>query len=86
MASNDAKAAVFVKSTPYEGTRIRGPDFNLPHELEDLLKSYETIGFQANGLARAMELVNKMVSALHPFRSSVRAARSSKTFAAGSLP
>lgn len=62
--SSDAKAAVFVKSEDFQGTRIRGPDFNIPHELDALLKSYETIGFQANGLARAMELINKMVSAL----------------------
>jgi len=61
--SSDAKAAVFVKSEDFQGTRIRGPDFNIPHELDALLKSYETIGFQANGLARAMELINKMVSA-----------------------
>ncbi|ORY89466.1 Deoxyhypusine synthase [Leucosporidium creatinivorum] len=58
--SSDAKAAVFVKSEDFQGTRIRGPDFNIPHELDALLKSYETIGFQANGLARAMELINKM--------------------------
>lgn len=62
MASADAKANVFVKSEAYEGTRIQGPDFNVPVELDALLKSYETIGFQANGLARAIQLINKMVS------------------------
>jgi len=61
-ASEAAKAAVFVQSEAYEGTRIKGPDFNQPHSLQDLLKSYETIGFQANGLSRAMELIDKMVS------------------------
>ena len=60
-ASEAAKAAVFVQSEAYEGTRISGPDFNNPHSLQDLLKSYQTIGFQANGLARAIELIDKMV-------------------------
>ncbi|KAK4706170.1 deoxyhypusine synthase, partial [Phenoliferia sp. Uapishka_3] len=61
MASQAAKDAIFVPSEAYEGVRIKGPDFNLPIELDALLKSYETIGFQATGLARAMELINKMV-------------------------
>ncbi|GAA5874631.1 hypothetical protein JCM16303_002930 [Sporobolomyces ruberrimus] len=59
-ASDAAKAAVFVQSEAYEGTKIRGPDFNQRHSLEQLLKTYETIGFQANGLARAIELIDKM--------------------------
>jgi len=62
MADAEAKANVFVKSEAYDGTQIKGPDFNLPYELDALLKSYETIGFQANGLARAIHLINKMVS------------------------
>lgn len=61
-----AKAAVFVQSEQYEGTRIKGPDFNEPQTLESLLQSYERIGFQANGLARAMELVDKMVCGCFP--------------------
>ncbi|BGP55645.1 hypothetical protein JCM8202_002111 [Rhodotorula sphaerocarpa] len=59
-AAEQAKAAVFVQSEQYDGPRIRGPDFNEPHSLDDLLKSYERIGFQANGLARAMHLIEKM--------------------------
>ncbi|POY74662.1 putative Deoxyhypusine synthase [Rhodotorula taiwanensis] len=55
-----AKAAVFVQSEDYQGTRIKGPDFNEPHSLQDLLDSYERIGFQANGLARAIQLIEKM--------------------------
>lgn len=62
MASSEAKAAVFVKSEEYNGTRIHGPDFNEPHSLDQLLESYSRIGFQANGLSRAMELIEKMVS------------------------
>lgn len=61
MASQAAKDAIFVPSQPFEGIRIQGPDFNIPIELNDLLKSYETIGFQATGLSRAIELINKMV-------------------------
>lgn len=60
-ASEAAKAAVFVQSEAYEGTRIKGPDFNERHTLEQLLQSYEKIGFQANGLSRAIELIDKMV-------------------------
>ncbi|KAL8293684.1 hypothetical protein RQP46_000385 [Phenoliferia psychrophenolica] len=60
MAAQSAKDAIFVQSEAYDGLRIKGPDFNLPIELDALLKSYETIGFQATGLARAMELINKM--------------------------
>ncbi|GAA5820681.1 hypothetical protein JCM10212_000453 [Sporobolomyces blumeae] len=59
-ASDAAKAAVFVQSEAYDGTRIQGPNFDHRHSLDDLLKSYETIGFQANGLARAIELIEKM--------------------------
>ncbi|KAM0753384.1 Deoxyhypusine synthase [Meredithblackwellia eburnea MCA 4105] len=58
--ADSAKAAVFVQSEAYDGVRIKGPDFNIPHELDALLKSYDTIGFQATGLSRAIELVNKM--------------------------
>ncbi|KAK4054432.1 Deoxyhypusine synthase [Microbotryomycetes sp. JL201] len=60
MASQSAKDAVFVKSEEYDGTCIHGPDFDDEHSLEELLRSYERIGFQANGLARAMHIINKM--------------------------
>ncbi|KAI5479891.1 deoxyhypusine synthase [Pseudohyphozyma bogoriensis] len=59
-AADSAKAAVFVASEDYQGTRIKGPDFNIPIELDALLKSYETIGFQASGLSRAIQLIEKM--------------------------
>jgi len=60
-AADQAKANVFVQSEAYQGTRIQGPDFNEPHSLQQLLDSYQRIGFQANGLARAIELIDKMV-------------------------
>jgi hypothetical protein len=61
-----AQAALFVKSEDLSetGTKIRGPDFNMPHELQDLLNSYATIGFQASGLTKAIEIINRMVSSL----------------------
>lgn len=62
MASESAKQAIFVKSEPYEGIKISGPDFNAELSLAELLESYSTIGFQANSLARAVEIINKMVS------------------------
>lgn len=59
-----AQAAVFVPSEDLSqsATKIRGPDFNMPYELQGLLNSYATIGFQASGLTRAIEIINKMVS------------------------
>lgn len=70
MASEAAKEAIFVASQPFEGIKISGPDFNRPYELQELLKSYETIGFQATGLARAIELIDKMVSLLTCYTTS----------------
>lgn len=64
-----AKDAVFVKSEVYEGTRVKGPDFNTPMGLDELLQSYATTGFQATGLARAMELIDKMVRIVGRFVS-----------------
>ncbi|UOH84296.1 deoxyhypusine synthase [Cryptococcus neoformans] len=40
---------------PEDAVDVKGPDFNKPIDLEALLKSYETIGFQATGLARAIQ-------------------------------
>ncbi|GAA5840351.1 hypothetical protein JCM9279_002353 [Rhodotorula babjevae] len=59
-AADQAKANVFVQSENYDGTRIQGPNFNHEHTLQQLLDSYQRIGFQANGLARAIELIDKM--------------------------
>lgn len=64
MAAQSAKDAILVKSEAFEGVSISGPDFNSPMELQDLLNSYAGIGFQATGLARAMELIEKMVRRL----------------------
>ncbi|EAL18456.1 hypothetical protein CNBJ0980 [Cryptococcus deneoformans B-3501A] len=47
---------------PEDAIDVKGPDFNKPIDLEALLKSYETIGFQATGLARAIRVVDEMAS------------------------
>ncbi|VEL27540.1 unnamed protein product [Protopolystoma xenopodis] len=41
---------------------VRGYDFNRGIHLDDLLASYLTTGFQATELARAIDVVNAMVS------------------------
>jgi deoxyhypusine synthase len=41
---------------------VEGPNFDIPMSLQDLLGSYERIGFQATSLGRAIEIVNRMVS------------------------
>jgi deoxyhypusine synthase len=40
---------------------IKGPDFSNPIDLNALLESYATIGFQATGLSQAMYIVEEMV-------------------------
>ena len=57
-------AAVLQPSEPMPDTAVsvRGPDFETNLSLQDLLDSYERIGFQANSLGRAINIVNRMVS------------------------
>jgi deoxyhypusine synthase len=47
--------------------RIRGSDFDLPIGLDGLLESYASIGFQASGLNKAIEIINRMVCIPPPF-------------------
>ena len=42
---------------------MQGPNFDERPTLETLLDSYERIGFQANSLGKAINIVNKMVRA-----------------------
>ncbi|WVQ79900.1 deoxyhypusine synthase [Cryptococcus sp. DSM 104549] len=62
MASTDAHASVLMPSEalPDNAVHVTGPDLSKPIDLQDLLKSYETIGFQATGLARAIQVVEEM--------------------------
>jgi hypothetical protein len=46
---------------PANAVHIVGPDLSSPVDLGALLGSYETIGFQATGLAKAIKVVEEMV-------------------------
>jgi len=63
-ASSSAQAAVFAPSTdlPEGTTRIKGPDFDQPQDLHGLLGAFGSIGFQATGVSKAIEIIEKMVS------------------------
>ena len=58
-----ASAAVLKPSEPMPeyAVSVQGPDFDEPLSLQDFLKSYERIGFQANSLGKAIGIVNRMV-------------------------
>jgi deoxyhypusine synthase len=60
----DASAAILQRSNPVPDTAISvlGPNFDKPLSLHDFLRSYERIGFQANSLGKAIDIVNRMVS------------------------
>jgi deoxyhypusine synthase len=59
-----ASAAVLQHSEPIPeyAVSVQGPNFDEPLSLQDFLKSYERIGFQANSLGKAINIVNRMVS------------------------
>lgn len=58
-----ASAAVLQPSEPIpaDAVSVEGPNFEKNLSLQDFIASYERIGFQANSLGRAIEIVNKMV-------------------------
>jgi deoxyhypusine synthase len=58
-----ASAAVLQRSHPIsdDAISVQGPNFDTPLSLQQFLQSYERIGFQANSLGRAIDIVNKMV-------------------------
>ncbi|WVQ69439.1 deoxyhypusine synthase [Kwoniella botswanensis] len=62
MSTDNAHASVLTPSEalPDNAVHVKGPDLSKPIDLQDLLKSYETIGFQATGLARAIQVVEEM--------------------------
>lgn len=61
-----ASAAVLKPSDPIPecAVSVQGPNFDEHVTLQTLLASYERIGFQANSLGKAIEIVNKMVRIL----------------------
>lgn len=63
IAPKAASAAVLVQSEPVptSAVSVEGPDFDNQLDLQQLLASYERIGFQANSFGRAINIVNKMV-------------------------
>ena len=66
MSSNipvGASTAVFHASElmPATALSVQGPNFDTRISLETLLASYERIGFQANSLGKAIDIVNRMV-------------------------
>ncbi|KAI9450998.1 Deoxyhypusine synthase [Lactarius psammicola] len=63
-----ASSAVLKPSEPVpeEAVAVQGPNFDERPTLDSLLGSYERIGFQANSLGKAINIVNKMVpSSVH---------------------
>lgn len=56
----DAYASIFKKSAKSSGIRARGLDFNQKPDLNALLDSFKTSGFQATHLAKAIEICKKM--------------------------
>jgi deoxyhypusine synthase len=62
-----ASAAVLKPSEPVpeEAVAVQGPNFDERLTLDSLLGSYERIGFQANSLGKAINIVNKMVRLAH---------------------
>lgn len=60
---SDASAAVLLRSEPVPESAIpvQGPNFENSLTVQQLLQSYERIGFQATSLSKAIDIVNKMV-------------------------
>lgn len=58
-----ASAAVLQPSEPIpeHAISVQGPNFDEPLSLQEFLNSYGRIGFQANSLGKAIDIVNRMV-------------------------
>jgi deoxyhypusine synthase len=68
---------------PANAVHIVGPDLSSPVDLGALLGSYETIGFQATGLAKAIKVVEEMVSVWGRGKRGGEASRVSRLVARG---
>jgi deoxyhypusine synthase len=57
-----AQAAILQPSVKLDSTypTVKGPNLEEEHTLDSLLSSFSTIGFQASGVAKACELIEKM--------------------------
>jgi hypothetical protein len=65
-STDSAHASVLTPSEaiPENALHVKGPDFNNAITLQDLMTSYEKIGFQATGLAKAIKIIEDMVRLL----------------------
>lgn len=63
MIPTGASAAVLKPSDPVarDAVSVQGPDFDQKHTFQEFMSSYERIGFQANSLGKAIDIVDKMV-------------------------
>ena len=66
-----ASSAVLKPSEPMPdfAVTVEGPNFDEEMTLEKLLNSYNRIGFQANSLGKAIDIVNRMVRSYTLVRS-----------------
>ncbi len=56
-----AKENLLRDSVEPEGVSVRGYDFNLGVDYAKIIESFETTGFQATNLAKAIEITNNMI-------------------------
>ena len=57
-----AQSAIFMQSTDIsEVPAVVGHDFNISNNLEEVIKSFYTTGFQATNMAQAITILNDMV-------------------------
>ncbi|MEI6849494.1 MAG: deoxyhypusine synthase [archaeon] len=57
-----AKKNLLRKSEEAKGISIKGYDFSEGVNLDKIIKSFETTGYQATNFARAIDITNKMIS------------------------
>lgn len=62
-APSAATASLFVESAPVPDhfESVRGPNFDQPQDVQTLIDSFATVGFQATGVNRAVHIIEKMV-------------------------
>ncbi|KAF9782747.1 Deoxyhypusine synthase [Thelephora terrestris] len=60
---DDISSTVLKASDPVseDAVSVQGPNFDNPLDLQQFISSYERIGFQANSLGRAIQIINKMI-------------------------
>lgn len=56
-----ARKNLLKESKEVKGRAVKGYDFNKGINYKEIVRSYATTGFQASHLAKAMEIINKMI-------------------------